>query len=175
MSWKIGSIELPIDPESVTRRVARKQVLDKIVGQLPFAIDTGPEVFELTITGKIWPSSKAFALWELVKKAETPSIEVIVSNDIDFGQYSGRYAVSRAESVIDKPQFIKDGSLTTAVHDYNITLIEYAKPGAFGDGNAGDTTLDEDGVGFGGINVSFGDIKFDFADFIVTIGDIFAS
>lgn len=175
MTWSIGPITLPIDPKTVRRRVARKQVVDKIAKQLPFAVDTGPEVFELVVSGLIWPSFKAFALWELVKKAENPSIELSITGDNDFSIYNGRYAVSRADSGVSGPKFIDDATApggTTAVHDFNITFIQFADQGSIADGDTGELFLDEDGVGFGDINIEIGD--FDFGDFLLTFGGVFS-
>lgn len=166
MTWFIGPIDLPIDPASVHRRVARKQTVDKIQQQLPFAVDTGPDLYELNITGLIYPEWKAWALWELVKKAEQVSIEIRITDE-RFAMFQGRYAVNRAETGMDGPKYIADVDATldgvAAVHEYNINFIQFADQGSLADGDSADTLLDEDGVAFGDININMGD--FSFGDF----------
>lgn len=172
MTWSIGAITLPMDPQSIHRGVARKQVVDKIIQQLPFAVDTGPDLYEVNIKGLIWPTTTVYQLWELVKKGENPSIEV-VTDDVDFAIYNGRYAVNRFDEGVDGPRFIADAGFINGVgpvHSYDITLVQFGGSGLVADGNTGDLELDEDGVGFGDISLNFGD--FNFEDFTFSFGDL---
>ncbi len=173
MTWNIGPLELPIDPQSVVRRVARKQTVDQVIQQLPFAVDLGPDMYEVTLTGLIWPTVKVFALWELVKKGEQPTIE-IRTDDPDFSIYNARYAINKAEEGVPGPQFIADAGFVNGVgpvHNYNITFIQFGDSGLVADGNTGDLELDDDGVGLGDINLDFG--NFNFSDFTFSLGDLF--
>ena len=52
-AWSFGAINLPIAPTSVKRRVMRKQEAKQILFDFPMPTDTGPDLFELQITGLI--------------------------------------------------------------------------------------------------------------------------
>lgn len=173
-TWNFGPLTLPIEPASIQRSVARKQVVDKIVEQLPFAIDLGPDTYEVNIKGLIYPTYKVTQLWELVKKGENPSIE-IYNDDPDFALYNGRYAIARAVEGVNGPNFIADGGFVLGVgpvHTYDITFVQFGDSGLISDGNTGDLELDDDGIGFGDINVNLGD--FNFGDFLFSFDDILA-
>ena len=175
MTWQFGPVILPIDPASIQRRVARKQVVDKLQQQLPFAVDTGPDMYELNITGLIWPEYKAWQLWEIVKAAELPVIEII-TDDFHFDMYNGRYAINRADTGMSGPRFIADPASpdgVSTVHDYNVTFVQFADQGLLANGNSQDLELDEDGIGFGDININMGDFNFGDFTFPFDFGSIF--
>jgi|GEM_PF-4442129 len=173
-TWQLHGITFPIPPESIKWKVARKQQVDKVLKNFPFVIDTGPETFVLQITGKIWPLSAAYALKQLCKNPDQPTV-IFATTDPDFDIiYSGTYALDSAESGVDGPQYVNHNGSDTVAFDYNIELIQFANKGDLQDGDSGDLELDEDGVGFGSLNgiagnVSFGDPLLDFFfDFLLT-------
>ena len=172
MTWQIGPLILPIDPELVERRVLRKQEANSIFQQFGIPLDTGPAKFEFVIKGKIWPTELATDLWELAKKPEAEAIEITVTNDPEFEHYTGLYSVNKSTVGSKGPQFVADAGFDNGKDgpavNYNITFIEYAEPGALGDGDSGDFDNDEDGVAF-----DF-DTNFDFSTFINILGEIFS-
>ncbi len=170
MTWEIGPIVLPIDPESIERRVLRKQEANNIIEQFGIPIDVGPDAFEFTVKGKIWPTQLSNQLWETTKKAEQATIQILVTNDPQFEVYTDRYAVNKSSVKISGPNFVKQGGVDVPVYSYNITFVQFAGQGDTTDGDSGDIDLDEDGVGFD-IEDVFG--SFDFSDFLNTINDFF--
>ncbi len=170
MTWIIDGITLPIDPASAERRVLRKQQANQILSSFPLPFDIGPQAFELTLKGLIWPPSKAKGLWEQTKVAEAESIQIQVINDPDHLQYEGRYAVNKESVKQDGPKFTKDAGAEVPVSAYDITFVQFGESSAIGDGDGLDLDLDEDGVGFD-IEDVFG--AFDFDSFINTINQFF--
>jgi len=170
MTWIIDGITLPIDPVTAERRVLRKQQANQILASFPLPFDIGPQAFELTLKGLIWPPSLAKELWEQTKVAESESIQIEVLNDPDHLQYEGRYAVNKESVKEDGPKFVRDEGSDVSVAAYDITFVQFGDSSAIGDGDGGDLDLDEDGVGFD-IEDVFG--SFDFSDFIDTITQFF--
>ena len=169
-TWVLDTVDLPFGgPSSVQWGILRKQIANKIIEQFPFPVDIGPESFELQIKGQITSGVEIEKLRETVRRAEkeTAQLEVLPTTD-EFAIYTGKYAVGKAKIGQKGPQF--DGATGKIVQDYDITLVQFAGGGTFNDGNSGDKVLDEDGVGFGDLNVLFEDILLDsfpniFADF----------
>ena len=174
-NWKIGNVTLPIPPESIDRRVLRKQTVDKIIEDFPFPIDTGPDSFELQMKGLIYPNLAAFLLWENIKKAEEPTTQIEVADgDVEFQIYNGKYAVNKASVKVDGPFFIKDSGFASGegpVHKYDITFIQFADQGDLSDGDTAEFEGDETGTGLDGIEDLLGSI--DFGDYIFTINNWF--
>jgi hypothetical protein len=176
MAWKFGPIELPVPPTTMTRRVLRKQEAKQILFDFPIPTDTGPDLFELQITGMIWPSNKAFALWELTKNADEPSIQITVDeNDPNFGMYNGRYAVNKSQSTVSAAEEVKDAGFiggSGPLHRYDITFVQFADQGSTQDTDVIDPDGDEDGPGFD-FPDDTGD-SFDFEEFINILQRIFS-
>ncbi len=170
MTWIIDGIILPIDPSLAERRVLRKQQASQILSSFPLPFDIGPQAFELTLKGLIWPPSLAKELWEQTKVAEAESIQIEVINDTQFEQYAGKYAVNKESVKQDGPKFTKEAGSEVSVAAYDITFVQFGDSSAVGDGDGLDLDLDEDGVGFD-IEDVFG--SFDFDDFINTINQFF--
>jgi hypothetical protein len=175
-AWSFGPINLPMAPQTVKRRVLRKQEAKQILFDFPIPTDTGPDLFELQITGLIWPSSKAFALWELTKNADEPSIQITVDEVLepDFALYNGRYAVNKSEIGAEGVQQIVDDGFVNPegpVHKYDITFIQFAEPGNTSDSEVIDPISDEDGVG---TDIPDGsDEFFDFENFVNILQKVF--
>ncbi len=170
MTWIIDGITLPIDPVSAERRVLRKQQANQILSAFPLPFDIGPQAFELTLKGLIWPPKLAKELWEQTKVAETESIQIQVLDDPNHLQYEGTYAVNKESVKENGPRFVRDEGLDVSVANYDITFVQFGESSAIGDGDGLDLDLDEDGVGFD-IEDVFG--SFDFDDFINTINQFF--
>ena len=169
MVWTLDTIDLPFGgPESVQWGILRKQTANKIIEQMPFPVDIGPDSFELQIKGRITSGVEIEKLRETVRRAEKETAQLEVT-DPEFTIYTGKYAVGKAKIGQRGPQF--DGTTGKIVQEYNITLVQFAGGGTFSDGLSGDLTLDEDGVGFGDLNVLFEDILLD--SFPNIFGDIF--
>jgi len=167
MTWKIDTIELPFGgPQSVKRRVIRKQTADKIISQFPFPVDLGPDAFEFQIKGLISPAELADQFWEDVKNPDKDKFVIEVTNDPEFEFFSGEYVVNRSDIGMTKPQF--DSVTGKIVQNYNITFVQFSQD--IGNGSTGDLNLDEDGVGFGDFNIDF---NFDFVNFILGV-DLFS-
>ncbi len=170
MPWKFDSLSIPIDPTSIERKVLRKQEATSILQQFPLPFDLGPDAFELTIKGFVWPSLLADQLWELTKQAEAPSIQIEVTDDEEHEVYSGLYAVNKASVKRKDPEFITVDGKQKAVHRFQFTFVQFGEGGIVSDGDSGDIDLDEDGVGFD-IEDIFG--VFDFDNFLNVIDDFF--
>ena len=172
-NWEIGSTVLPIPPSLVDERVLRKQTVDSIIDQFPFAIDSGPDSSELQLKGLIWPKAAKESLIEEIKNAEEPSTQIQVSDtDVTlFGQYEGRFAVNKSSVKIDGPKFTEDAGVDVPVWAYNITFIKFSDQTDLADGEDGNTDADESGIGFSSIEDLLGD--FDFDKSIFTLGDLF--
>lgn len=176
-AWSFGPIPLPVAPTSIKRRVLRKQEAKQILFDFPIPTDTGPDLFELEITGLIWPSYKAFALWELTKNADEPSIQITVDEVLEpnFAFYNGRYAVNKSEIGAAAAQSVADTGFVGGigpVHTYSITFVQFGEPGAISDSEVIDPTSDEDGIGTDipdGTNDTF-----DFDDFVNVLEKIFS-
>ena len=176
-AWSFGAINLPIAPTTIKRRVMRKQEAKQILFDFPMPTDTGPDLFELQITGLIWPSSKATALWELTKNADEPSVQIEVDESLEpnFAFYSGRYAVNKSQIGTEAVQQIVDTDFSGGVgpvHAYNITFVQFAAQGNTSDTDIIDPVLDDDGVGFDipdGTNE-----EFDFQEFVNILHRIFS-
>jgi hypothetical protein len=175
-AWSFGPINLPMAPQTIKRRVLRKQEAKQILFDFPIPTDTGPDLFELQITGFIYPSSKAFALWELTKNADEPSIQIQVDEveEPNFALYNGRYAVNKSEVGTEAVQIIDDAGFVGGsgpVHKYDITFVQFAAQGNTADTDIVDPVLDED-VGF---DIPDGtDELFDFDEFVNILERIFA-
>jgi len=172
-NWIIGNTVLPIPPTLIDQRVLRKQTVDSIIDQFPFAIDSGPDSFELQLKGFIWPKAQKESLIEEIKKSEDPSTQIQVADeDTDnFGQYEGRFAVNKSSIKADGPKFTKDAGVDVPVWTYDITFIQFAEQSNLADGEGGENDGDESGTGFGGLEDLLGD--FDFDKFIFTLGNLF--
>jgi len=173
-NWQIGNTVLPIPPSLIDERVLRKQTVDSIIDQFPFAIDSGPDSSELQLKGLIWPKAAKEALIEEIKNAEEPSTQIQVADDdiAAFGQYEGRFAVNKSSVKIDGPNFTEDAGLDVPVWTYNITFIKFADQSNTADGDDANLEEDESGVGFGSIEDLLG--NFDFDKFIFTLGELFS-
>lgn len=177
MAWKIGPVTLPVPPTTIRRRVMRKQEAKQILFDFPIPTDTGPDMFELQITGLIYPSNTAASLWELTKNADEPSIQIIVDevNNPNFAQYNGRYAVNKSEVFMEAPQYIDDPGFiggSGPVHTYDITFVQFAETGAIQDADIVDLEADEDGIGF---DIPDGtEDSFDFDAFFNVLAKIFS-
>jgi len=171
-TWKFSTIVLPIPPVIADQRVLRKQTVDALIDQFPFAIDSGPDSFELQLKGLIWPKAAKEALWEDIKNAEEPSIQIeVADDDVDFKQYEGRYAVNKSSIKINGPNFTKDAGLDVPVWTYDITFIQFADQSTLADNDTGSLDGDESGIGFGSIEDLLG--NFDFDKFIFTLETLF--
>jgi hypothetical protein len=175
-AWSFGPINLPMAPMSIKRRVLRKQEAKQILFDFPIPTDTGPDLFELQISGLIYPSSKAFALWELTKNADEASIQITVdeATEPDFALYNGRYAVNKSEVGAEGVQQIADAGFVNTegpVHKYDITFVQFAAQGNTGDTDVIDPESDEDGPGFDFPDGT--DESFDFDDFVNVLQRIF--
>ena len=162
MAWDIGDdvdgVTLGFGgPQTVKRRVLRKQTADKILANFPLPIDLGPDSFELNIKGLISPASEAVKLWDIVKRADVDSIIVNVIGEPEFVQYTGQYVINRADQGMSKPMF--DAVTGKTVQEYNITFVQFTENVQNVDD--GEKTLSEPGVGFGDIDLLFGDVVFD--------------
>ena len=161
MTWTVNSILLPFGgPQTEKRGVLRRQTANKIIEQFPFPVDIGPQSYELTITGLIHAighaGSNADQLWEDLKNAEKPTVQLVVTEP-EFAKYSGLYAVNKMDIGMSKPMF--DATSGEMVKEYNITFVQFAED--IGELDTGDNSLDEPGIGFGDINITFGDMIFD--------------
>ena len=176
-AWTIGPINLPIAPSSIRRRVLRKQEAKQILFDFPIPTDTGPDLFELQITGWVWPSAKAYALWELTKNADEPSIQIEVDEvaEPNFALYNGRYAVNKSEIFADAAQHVSDAGFVGGegpVHKFDITFVQFADQGSTADTDIIDPELDEDGTGF---DIPDGvDDSFDYENFVNILQRIFS-
>lgn len=169
MTWVIGDdvdgVILPFGgPQTLNRRVMRKQTADKILEDFPIPFDLGPDSFEMVMTGLISPAAEADKLWEICKRAEQESIQIVVLNEAEFAKFTGLYAVSKGDISISGPMFDENGK---SVQKYAITFVQFAEQGDLGNGDSGDSVGTEPGIGFGDIDISFGDIVFD------TFGNLF--
>ncbi len=172
--WKISNTELPMPPVIADQRVLRKQTVDALIDQFPFAVDSGPQSFEYQLKGLIFPKAAKEALWEDIKNAEEPTVQIQVADEdvALFGQYEGRYAVSKSSIKINGPNFTSVEGVETPVWTYDITFIQFAEHTSLADGEEGTLTGDESGTGFAGIEDLIG--EFDFDKFIFTLGDLFS-
>ena len=168
MGWFIfdadDGIALPFGgPQKVSRRIMRKQTANKILEDFPLPFDLGPDSFELQLTGLISPPAEADKLYEIAKRAESESITITVTNDTlgqdkdKFDKINGQYAVSRGDISISAPAFDSNNKI---VQKYDITFLQFAEQSDLGNGDSGDKSLDEPGIGFGDINLTFGDFDF---------------
>lgn len=164
MTWKIDTITLPFGgPQTVQRRVLRRQTSNKIIEDFPIPVDIGPQSYELRITGLIHArgnnGSNADQLWETVKAAENPTIQIIITDEPEMADYGGNklYAVNKADVGMSRARF--DASTGEIVREYDITFIEFEED--IGEQDTGELELDEDGIGNGDLNLSFGDFVFD--------------
>ena len=173
-NWQIGNTILPIPPLLTDERVLRKQTVDSLIDQFPGIVDSGPQGFELQVKGLIWPKSAKEALIDEIRNAEEPSTQIQVA-DSDaslFGQYEGRYAVSKSSIKIDGPNFTRDDDGNEVpVWTYDIVFIQFTNQTNLADVDQGTFDGDESGVGFAGLEDILGD--FDFDQFIFTIGNLF--
>ena len=163
MTWHIGDdvdgVELPFGgPQTLSRRVVRKQTANKILEQFPIPFDLGPDSFEMTMTGLISPASEADKLWEICKRAESESVIITVKNEPEFSKFNGQYGITRGDLNITGPKFDENGGI---VQTYTIVFIQFAEQSDIGNGDSQDIVNDESGVGFGDVNVSFGDVIFE--------------
>ncbi len=160
-------------PRIADQRVLRKQTVDALIDQFPFAVDSGPQSFELQLKGLIFPKVAKEALWEDIKNAEEPTVQIEVADeDVElFGQYEGRYAVSKSSIKIDGPNFTTIEGVETAVWTYDITFIQFADQTHLADADEGSLDGDESSIGFAGIEDLLG--EFDFDKFIFTLGSLF--
>lgn len=175
-AWSFGPINLPMAPESIKRRVMRKQEAKQILFDFPIPTDTGPDLFELQITGYIYPAFKAWALWELTKNPDEPSIQISVDAALEpnLAQYNGRYTVNKSEISVEAAMSIADVGFVGGegpIHRYDITFIEFAES-VMSDADIIDPTLDEDGAAFD-IPDGTGD-SFDFEEFVNILQRIFS-
>jgi len=94
---------------------------------------------------------------DTLKNAEKPTIQIIVTEP-EFGISQAKlYAVNRMDVGLSKPMF--DSETGEMVQEYDITFVEFEDD--IGEQDTGSKTLDEDGIGFGDINLSFGDFIFE--------------
>lgn len=146
MTWNIGGIRLPNDPEKISRRVIRKDKTLSIDLGFPNPFESIPQKFELTITGFVWPRDAAIGLWEKLKNAETESIKIVVS---DNSWLDGTYSANKVFLDRDRPFFINFGGISVEAYRFSFTFAEFSK---------GDVVDGEDGGPEGDDKTDFFDI-----------------
>jgi len=142
MPWQIEDIILPIDPQGFKKKVIRFQKPVAILNDFPDPTLNQPTRFELTIKGFIWPLTKAIALDELAKNAETENIPISVTDDagVEDGWLSGTYSTSRSSMNRERPLYFNDNGTEVEVYEYNFSFVKFADLGA-------DQTSEEGGPG----------------------------
>jgi len=147
-SWSLGGIGLPIPPAKFKKKTIRSNKIVSTIDEFPNPNTNQPTRFELQLAGLIWPRSKARALDEATKNAESNEFLVFELNDASQPEpwITGYYAVTNAEVKVDKPKFIKVGGIDVEVFDYKITFAKYADEGSVELGEEG--IGEEEGVAF---------------------------
>ena len=162
MTWHIGDedagVTLPYGPNRLDRKILRKQAAEQILEDFPLPFDLGPDSFELQMNGLIHPASEADKLYEIAKRAETASI-IITNDEADFQKFNGQYAVSRGSISISSPQ--RDATTGGLVQNFSITFVQFTEQSDTGNGDSGENSGDEEGIGFGDFDFSFSDLILD--------------
>ena len=162
MTFSIDEVELPIFPQKIVRKLTRKPSINNTQFGFPSMTDTGPDTFQLQVSGYIWDEVKAQELWELTKDASGEALVIAVTED-KYDWINGLYAVTKTNISRKKSLSTLDAvSLYSVdVWKYDITFVQYAETGAFEPGDTGGIDLDEPGIGFGDFEDIIGPWLFD--------------
>lgn len=169
--WFIDDIELPIAPASLERRVIRKPDISQIDFGFPLLFNPGPQSFDLVLKGWIWPNTRASALDALARAAETEIVQLTIPIAEELSILTnGRYAIDRSIINIKGPHTTDFNGVAVAAWEYELTLIQFADVGENQDSVDAGIDLDEIGVGFGDINITFPEIDITNFDMFEDIG-----
>ncbi len=153
MTWKIGPLTLPMEPQTVSKKTQRTQQPAAEIEGFPDPSQSFPTRFTMQIKGLIWPRSAAQALDEITKNPDTEAIPISLIEEQELNEdqtwLSGLYTV--AQSSVDRkgPMYTDDGQGGAAeVYEYNITFLAYADTGADQTADEGGPEGDEPGAGF---------------------------
>ena len=148
MTFSVDEVVLPIFPQKIIRKITRKPSINTSQFGFPSMTDTGPDTFQLQVSGYIWDEVKAQELWELTKDASGEALPLSVTEE-KYDWINGLYAVTRSNINRKKPMSTADAGVQVDVWEYDIIFVQYAESGAYEPGDTGGIDFDEPGVGFG--------------------------
>ena len=149
--WFIDDLELPIAPEADERLISRSFQSETLFQFFPSITKSSARSFDYTISGVIYPESKAFALDQIAKSADTNIVVLTIPPDQQIFN-STKYAVKSLRIARKGPLFVKYLGLEVQALPYEITFTELPDEGEFQDGLDIFLDSDEDAIGLQQIN-----------------------
>ncbi len=149
--WFINDVELEDAPESDERLITRSFQSETLFNFFPQITKSSARAFDYTISGVVYPESKAFALDQIAKAADTNTVILTIpASQVIFT--ATKYAVKSLRFARKGPLFIKFLGKVIQALPFSLTFTELPDAGEFQDGLDGFTDSDEGALGLHMIN-----------------------
>lgn len=149
--WFIDDVELEIAPDTDERNISRSFQSETLFNFFPALTKSTARAFDYTIKGIIYPESRAFALDQIAKSADTNIVVITIPPDQKIFNTT-KYAVKSLVISRKGPLFIKFLGKTIQALSYTLTLTELPDEGEFQEGIDGFTDADEAALGLQHLN-----------------------
>ncbi len=155
--WFIDDIELPEAPQKDERAITRQFQAETLFNFFPSITKSSARAFDYTISGLVYPESKAFALDQIAKSADTNTVIVTIPAAQKIF-LTTKYAVKSLIISRKGPLFINfspSGNPPFKVVQalpYKLTFTELPDEGEFQESIDGFTDADEGALGLQGLN-----------------------
>ena len=149
--WFIDDVELEIAPDTDERNVSRTFQSETLFNFFPSLTKSTARAFDYTIKGIVYPESKAFALDQIAKSADTNTVIITIPLDQKIFNTT-KYAVKSLVISRKGPLFVKFLGKVVQALPYTLTLTELPDEGKTQEGIDGFTDIDEDALGLQQLN-----------------------